>query len=152
MLVNVNQTARRLLSAQWVIVVLISAIGAIRPLADRREAPPDRLTDVEFWSLVQDVSEPGGAFHSDNFTSNEPYFAEVAATLAKSGPHGGVYLGVGPEQNFHYIAAIQPVMAVIFDIRRQAVMQHLLFKVLFELSDDRAEFIARLFSVPRPGG
>ncbi|HEX5070831.1 MAG TPA: hypothetical protein VFV78_11515 [Vicinamibacterales bacterium] len=110
------------------------------------------LTNDEFWSMVQDMSEPGGAFHSDNFTSNEPNFAQVAATLDKSGPHGGAYLGVGPEQNFHYIAAIRPAIAIIFDIRRQAIVQHLLFKALFELSADRADFIARLFSLPRPAG
>lgn len=112
----------------------------------------DRLSDSEFWSLVAGASETGGAFHADNFTSNEPYFANTAATLAKSGPHGGAYLGVGPEQNFHYIGAIRPAIGVIFDIRRQAVMQHLLFKALFELSADRVEFIARLFSVPMPDG
>ena len=116
------------------------------------QARLDRLSDTEFWSLVAGASEPGGAFHSDNFTSNEPYFANTAAMLAKSGPHGGAYLGVGPEQNFHYIVAIRPAIGFIFDIRRQAVMQHLLFKELFELSADRVEFIARLFSLPVPGG
>lgn len=116
------------------------------------QARLDRLSDAEFWSLVSDASEPGGAFHADNFTSNEPYFANAAAALAKSGPHGGAYLGVGPEQNFHYIAAIRPAIGIIFDIRRQAVIQHLLFKALFELSADRADFIARLFSVPVPDG
>ena len=115
------------------------------------QARLDRLSDAEFWALVSDASEPGGVFHADNFTSNEPSFANTVATLAKSGPHGGAYLGVGPEQNFHYIAAIRPAIAVIFDIRRQAVMQHLLFKALFELSADRVEFIARLFSLPVPG-
>jgi hypothetical protein len=115
------------------------------------QARLERLSDTEFWSLVSVASEPGGAFHADNFTSNEPSFANTAAALAKSGPHGGAYLGVGPEQNFHYIAAIRPAIAVIFDIRRQAVMQHLLFKALFELSADRVEFIARLFSLPLPG-
>jgi len=116
------------------------------------QARLDRLSDAEFWSLVSDASETGGAFHSDNFTSNEQYFANTAARLAKSGPHGGAYLGVGPEQNFHYIAAIRPAIGVIFDIRRQAVMQHLLFKAVFELSADRVEFIARLFSVRVPDG
>jgi len=112
----------------------------------------ERLSDAEFRSLIADASEPGGAFHSDNFTSNEPYFANTAAALASSGPHGGAFLGVGPEQNFHYIVAIRPAIAVIFDIRRQAVVQHLLFKALFELSADRAEFIARLFCLPMPDG
>ena len=120
----------------------------VAPVAS--QARLDRLPDAEFWSLTSDASEPGGAFHSDNFTSNEPYFAATAAALAKAGPHGGAYLGVGPEQNFHYIVAIRPAIAVIFDIRRQAVMQHLLFKALFELSQDRAAFIARLFSFQVP--
>jgi len=132
------------------ILPCLLAVLAAAPVAS--QARLDRLTDTEFWSLVSSASEPGGAFHADNFTSNEPYFANTAATLAKSGPHGGAYLGVGPEQNFHYIAAIRPAIGVIFDIRRQAVMQHLLFKAVFELSADRVEFIARLFSVPVPDG
>jgi hypothetical protein len=65
---------------------------------------------------------------------------------------GGVYLGVGPEQNLSYIAAIRPAMAFVIDIRRQAVMQHLMFKAVFELSADRADFISLLFSKPRPAG
>jgi hypothetical protein len=139
-------------------VALVVAGGMLFAAAAPRQAvrvpqtPIERLSDAEFWSLLSEASEPGGAFHSDNFTSNEPNFATVAAALAKSGPHGGAYLGVGPEQNFHYMAAIRPVIGIVFDIRRQAVVQHLLYKALFELSSDRAEFIARLFSVKRPAG
>jgi hypothetical protein len=43
-------------------------------------------------------------------------------------------------------------MAFIVDIRRQAVMQHLMFKAVFELAPDRADFISTLFSKPRPAG
>ena len=110
---------------------------------------PDRLSDEEFWRLVSTFSESGGAFHSDNFTSNEPMFADVAKSLA-DGPAGGAYLGVGPEQNFTYIAALRPQIAFVVDIRRQAVMQHLLFKAIFEMASDRADFISLLFSWPRP--
>jgi hypothetical protein len=63
-----------------------------------------------------------------------------------------VYLGVGPEQNFTYIAALKPKMAFIIDIRRGNLLEHLLYKALFELSADRAEFLSRLFSKPRPRG
>jgi hypothetical protein len=63
-----------------------------------------------------------------------------------------VYLGVGPEQNFSYIAAIRPRMAFICDIRRQAVMQHLMFKAIFEFSKDRADFLSLLFAKPKPAG
>ena len=131
-------------------IALAAALSVAAVLHAGAQAPLSRLSDQEFWNLVTDASEPGGAFHSDNFTSNEAGFAAVAGTLAAAGPHGGAYLGVGPEQNFHYIAAIRPAVAVLFDIRRQAVVQHLLYKALFELSRSREEFIARLFSVAVP--
>ena len=63
---------------------------------------------------------------------------------------GGVYLGVAPEQNFTYIAAIQPKVAFIFDIRRQNLVEHLMYKALFEMSADRTEFVSRLFSRQPP--
>jgi hypothetical protein len=62
---------------------------------------------------------------------------------------GGVYLGVGPEQNFTYIVGFEPKMAFIVDIRRLNMLEHLLYKALMELSADRAEFLSRLFSRPR---
>ena len=43
-------------------------------------------------------------------------------------------------------------MAFIVDIRRQAIMQHLMFKAMFELANDRADFISILFAKPRPAG
>jgi hypothetical protein len=43
-------------------------------------------------------------------------------------------------------------MAFIIDIRRQAIMQHLMFKAMFEMANDRADFISVLFSKPRPPG
>jgi hypothetical protein len=114
---------------------------------------PDRLDDGEFWTLVSSISEPGGYFQiTDNYTSNEREVGQLSSSLRDRGVHGGVYLGVGPEQNFSYIAAIQPAMAFIVDIRRQAVMQHLMYKAVFELARDRADFISMLFSLPRPDG
>jgi len=137
--------ARRLVAA-----ACGSLIVATTMLAATAPAPlPERLSDDEFWRLVTTFSESGGSFHSDNFTSNEPMFPDVVKELA-AGPSGGAYLGVGPEQNFNYIVALRPQVAFIVDIRRQAVMQHLLFKAVFELAADRADFISLLFSWPRP--
>ena len=65
---------------------------------------------------------------------------------------GGVYLGVAPDQNFTYMVAVRPRMAFILDIRRGNLLQHLLYKAVFELSADRAEFVSMLFSKPRPAG
>ena len=112
---------------------------------------PAKLTDAEFWKLASDISEPGGYFRiTDNYTSNESEVGRLVTMLREREVKGGVYLGVGPEQNFSYIAAIRPAMAFIVDIRRQAAMQHLMFKAVFELSKDRGDFISLLFSRPRP--
>jgi hypothetical protein len=108
-----------------------------------------RLSDAEFWRLSSEMSEPGGYFRSDNFTSNEQTFPTIVNHLRETKAPGGVYMGVGPEQNFHYIVALRPKMVFIIDIRRQAVMQHLMYKALFEMSADRNEFISRLFSMPK---
>ena len=112
---------------------------------------PASLTDREFWSLTQQLSEPNGYFRSrsgspDNLLSNEMQISTVAAALAKQVPPSGVYLGVGPEQNFTYVAAIKPRIAFVTDIRRGNLDVHLLYKALFEMSANRAEFTARLFS------
>jgi hypothetical protein len=50
------------------------------------------------------------------------------------------------------MAAVRPAIAIIFDIRRGNMLVQLMYKSLFELSRDRAEFLSRLFSRPRPAG
>lgn len=116
----------------------------------RRSALPQSLSDRDYWALIESLSEPAGSFTlSDNIVSNEPRYAEAIKWLS---PVGGVYLGVGPEQNFSYIAALRPDLAFIVDIRRENLDLHLLYKALFELSTDRADFVSRLFSRPRPPG
>jgi hypothetical protein len=72
--------------------------------------------------------------------------------LVRRTPRQGVYLGVGPDQNFVYIAAMRPRIAFIVDIRRLNVLQHLFYKSLFELNADRADFLSMLFARPRPPG
>jgi hypothetical protein len=108
-----------------------------------------RISDGEFWRMISEFSEPSGAFSSDNFLSNENAFQEVVPRL-KALPSGGAYVGVGPEQNFTYIIALQPKVAFIVDIRRMNMAEHLLYKALLELSSDRADFLSRLFSRERP--
>lgn len=116
----------------------------------RRSNLPAQLTDEQFWKLLSDLSEPPGTFsHSDNVVSNEIQYADVMRTLR---PRGGVYVGVGPEQNLSYIAEVRPAMAFIVDVRQENRSLHLFYKALFEISGDRADFVSRLFSRPRPAG
>ncbi len=113
---------------------------------------PARLSDAEFWQLISDISEPNGNFRSDNLLSNEIYFQQALPRLTQLTKPGRVYLGVGPEQNFTYAVALKPAMAFIVDIRRGNLDLHLMYKALFEISTDRADFVSRLFSRPRPAG
>ncbi len=120
--------------------------------ATQRPPLPTRIADSTFWRMSTSFSEPGGYFQSDNWTSNEGSFPSIVNALTQRGRTGGAYLGVGPEQNFHYIVALRPQIVFQLDIRRQAIIQHLIYKAIFELTADRAAFISMLFSMPRPDG
>src|SRR5215831_1916353 len=118
---------------------------------------PAMLSDTEFWSLIERSSEPDGYFRSnsgstDNLLSNENGLSTAATALSMRPKGSGVYLGVGPEQNFTYIAAMHPRIAFITDIRRGNMLLHLMYKALFETSGNRADFVARLFNRKRPAG
>ena len=113
---------------------------------------PSRLSDEEFWKTISDFSEPGGTFASENFISNERSFQHVIPDLKRRFPAGGIYVGVGPEQNFTYLAALRPQMAFIVDIRRGNMMEQLMYKALFELATSRADFASRLFCRRLPEG
>ncbi|HTE47475.1 MAG TPA: hypothetical protein VK636_19695, partial [Gemmatimonadaceae bacterium] len=125
-------------------------VGAPRALPGQQRRLPDSLTDREFWQFFTGMSEPSGRFPSENFVSNEKTYQYVIPFLQRTLTPNGVYLGVGPEQNFTYLVNFKPRMAVIFDIRRQNAMTHLMYKALFEIAESRTEFVARLFSRPLP--
>lgn len=122
------------------------------PAAPKPLVLPDRLSDADFWRLIQELSEPDGYFRSDNLLSNEVWLQYVIPDLLAVAKPGRVYLGVGPEQNFTYIAALKPTMVFITDVRRGNLDLHLMYKALFELSADRADFVGKLFSRKRPDG
>jgi hypothetical protein len=140
---------RRILVAA---IALLAFAGSLNLTSSARSAGdtlPAQLSDEAFWNMFTEFSEVGGYFRSDNFVSNETTFQYVIKDLKKTKAEG-IYLGVGPDQNFTYIVALKPRLAIIFDIRRQNAMQHLMYKALIETSADRAEFLSRLFSRKRP--
>ena len=102
------------------------------------------LTGAEFTRLAVRLSEAGGNFDSDNWVSNETAYLHVLDRLRKEVPPGRVYVGVGPEQNFSYIAALKPSLAFTIDIRRDNQLQHLFYKALFEISETPQEWLGNL--------
>jgi hypothetical protein len=143
-------TRRRTLVGAGVAVCLLLGALCVRPRPPAALPGTERLDDRTFWTLASDLSEPEGYFRSDNLVSNETTFQAVIPELERRTTPGGIYVGVGPEQNFTYIVALRPRLAFIVDIRRQNLLLHLLYKALMELSPDRADFVSRLFSRPRP--
>jgi hypothetical protein len=103
-----------------------------------------------FAALSARLSEPGGYFDSDNLISNETSYLHVIGKLRELGIHGGVYVGVGPDQSFSYIAKIRPRLAIMIDIRKDNLLQHLLFKAMFARAHNRIEYLCTYFGKPIP--
>jgi hypothetical protein len=131
-------------------VTLKTAGQAVQEMPAAKSVP-ESIPAAEFARLVQDMSESNGYFSSDVFISNEISYLAIVEKLRELGAAGGAYIGVGPEQNFTYIAKVRPQIAFIVDIRRQAVIQHLMYKAIFQMSDDRARFLSCLLSKPPAG-
>jgi len=136
----------------FVLIALVYSrpVGQLAPVSAAEL--PTQLTGAEFWKLSTDMSEPDGNFRSENMISNEMVLASLLPEVAAHARQGGVYMGVGPEQNFSYLAVLHPRMAFITDIRRGNLHVLLTYRALFELSADRAELISRLFTRARPAG
>jgi hypothetical protein len=140
-------------SASWWIPALLTfaSVGALCPRGASRPAPAANRTDIELATLSAQLSEPGGYFDTDNLISNESSYLQVADQLDEAAPTGGVYLGVGPDQNFSYVARVRPRYAFILDIRRQNLLEHLLFAAFFARADDAYHYLCLLFSRSCPG-
>ncbi|WP_291163236.1 hypothetical protein [Gemmatimonas sp. UBA7669] len=113
-------------------------------------ASPQGYSTREFAALAARFSDAGGYFDTDNLISNEPSLLHPLNALDSLNVRGGVYLGVGPDQNFNYIAQVVPRVAFIADIRRDNMLLLLLFKALFHAASDRQEFLALWLGKPVP--
>src|SRR5215471_14164732 len=149
-----NVCQRGFLSFRVIRIAVIAALLVFVPTFRAADTLPAQLTDEQMWGMISKTgfSEDCGSFRSENYLSNEISFQNVVEPLRATAKAGEVYLGVGPEQNFTYIAALRPKMAFIVDVRCGNMREHLLYKALFEMSDNRVDFLSRLFSLKRPAG
>ena len=115
--------------------------------------PPLRLADV-LWPardqslarVVAELSEPETGRPADNLLSNEDSVFRVTDQVAQLVPKGGVYLGVGPDQNFTLIAPSRPKLAFVLDFRRRNALVHYLHKALMTLAPTRTDYLARILA------
>jgi hypothetical protein len=128
-----------------VVAVALCTILAPQPQSQR---VPQRASP--FAAQIAALSEAPGYFDTDNLISNERSYLQVLPELQRRQIRGGAYLGVGPDQNYSYIAAVRPSIAFIVDVRRDNMLLHLLFKALFSQSRTRVEYLARLTGRPVP--
>ena len=132
-------------------MILIATLSAARassvPSVAAQTAPPP-----SFAADIAKLSEPGGYFDTDNLISNERSYLHVVPDLLTANVRGGAYIGVGPDQNFSYIAHVRPAVAFIVDIRRDNLLLHLLFKSVFSMARTRVEYLGLLFGrrLPEP--
>jgi hypothetical protein len=129
------------------VVVMLALMPA---LAQTPKTLPAQLGDTEYWKMITEFSELDRTFQLEIITSNETSYQSILPDLMRVAKPGGTYFGVGPEQNFTYIAALQPKIAFIFDIRRDMMLEHLIYKSIFEMSADRVQFVSTLFSRRTP--
>ncbi len=143
----------RIRNLVWTALVIAMAActsrAAERPSTAQKSAV-QAVAQTDFARLIERLSESGGFFDTDNLISNEQSYLHVLGKMREMGVTGGAYLGVGPGQNFSYIAQTRPNIAFMIDIRRDNLLQHFLYKALFELSDTRIEYMSMLFGRQPP--
>lgn len=135
-------------AARGALVSLLTAVLLAGCDAAPASSAPVQLrqafSDADFAALVDRISERAGYFDTDNLISNESGYLTVMDALAKTGIEGGAYVGVGPDQNFSYIAQVKPTIVFMTDVRRDNMLHHLLLKALIERAPTRVEFLAGL--------
>jgi hypothetical protein len=131
-----------------------ASAGAAATPAQKAEPPsaapklPGKPPTRPLHELFETLSERDRYYFSHNYVSNETSQLQVAPLLLERTQPGGAYIGVGPEQNFSYIALVKPEIAFIVDIRRRNALLHLLYKAIFEESRTRSEFLCLLIGKP----
>ncbi|HEX9728076.1 MAG TPA: hypothetical protein VGA37_06205 [Gemmatimonadales bacterium] len=130
-----------------VALLFVMGVASVSGCGDRTSVP---AADPAFASLITRLSEPAGYFDTDNLISNERSYLHVLGGMRERGVSGGAYIGVGPDQNFSYMAQVRPSIAFIVDIRRDNMLQHLMFKGMFALARNRVAYLCLLFGRPPP--
>ena len=142
-----NLNHRKRLLFIWIVALVAACAPAAPPVPPAPSRPPEPPIS----ELYGKLSEQGGYFDSDNLISNETSYLHALDDLRTKAVRGGAYIGVGPDQSFSYIAEIKPELAFIIDIRRDNMLQHLMFRSMFLRSTNRMDFLARLIGADIPG-
>jgi len=128
----------------------IADAAATPPAAPPASAPTILMADADMGLLIERLSEKPGNFPSENYVTNEASLLHVAPALRSAKLKDRAYVGVGPEQNYTYLALLEPRVAYVVDIRRGNLLEHLMFRGCFEAGKTRAEFLTALLARREP--
>src|SRR5688500_2316985 len=90
----------------FALALVLGAVAFLNSLPALEEQQPTRppvnvqVSQEQFAGYIDEWSEPDEFFDTDNFISNETSYLHVVGALRNQVQPGGVYLGVGPDQNF----------------------------------------------------
>jgi hypothetical protein len=115
---------------------------AAAPVSSAEPVPPGKPPSRSPRELFETLGERERHHLPQNYVSSETSQLQVAPLLLERRRPGGAYIGVGAEQNFSYIALVEPEVAFIIDPRRSIVLLHLLYKAMFDKARTRSEFVS----------
>lgn len=95
-----------------------------------------------FFELLKWLDEPPtGPSSADNLMTNEDSLASVMDQIRSESPPGTVFLGVGPDQNYTFIATARPIEAYLLDYRKKNQLLHLMHLALIAKSPNRIDYL-----------
>ena len=113
------------------LAIVLVAITFATTACWRRSTLPHALSDAEFTHLIRHALRAARCFRIVGQRRLER--AALCRPIQWMRATGGAYIGVGPEQNFSYIAALQPRIGFILDIRRENLDLQLLYKAALRI-------------------
>jgi hypothetical protein len=124
------------------------ALAPSAPLSSAEPVLPGKPPSRSPAELFEKLGEAEQKALPNAYVSAEPSMLQVAPLLVERHAPGGAYIGVGAEQNFTYIALVEPEVAFIVDPRRSNALLHLLYKAMFDEARTRSEFLSFLIGRP----
>ena len=126
-------------------LALCFAVRSAPVAGDPSAELPTRIRIRRSGEMITEFSEPdGNTIRTAHQRKHVPI--RHPGTAADLSPGARIVQGGA---NFTYVVALRPGLAFIIDIRRQNMLEHLLYKALIELFTNRVEFIAIVLEKPR---
>ena len=153
MTIFLTSRGRSRLLAGLIAAVCLERTSRVFAVPVAADSLPASLTDQEFWKLIArllraerllPLRQPAVERDLASSTSSRSCCSRrsrAASTWASA-----------PSRTSPTSPRTKPAMVFIVDVRRGNLDLQLMYKALFELSADRADFVSRLFSKKRPDG